>query len=119
MDRYPHTILIQKPSDNASNPYKEPSYNDVYKGRCRCYLNGQSRFRSQKVMDSDFAVSIPDPHMVTIGETYKVCIRYNIHDSIYDWDLMGYVKDFIRYDRNCYIYFQVIKENQIEEDMPK
>ncbi len=117
MDRYPHTILIQKPSDNANNPYEEPTYEDVYTGRCRCYLNGQSRFRSNKVMDSDFAVSIPDPRMITIGENFKVLIKYNQNDSKYNWDLMGYCKDFVRYDRNCYIFFQVIKENQVEEDM--
>lgn len=117
MNRYPHTILIQKPSDNANNPFEEPSYEDVYTGRCRCYLNGQTRFRSNKVMDSDFAVSIPDSHMIAIGENFRVFIDYNLTDNT-EWSLMGYCKDFVRYDRNCYIYFQVIKENMIAEDMP-
>lgn len=122
MERYPHTVLIQKP-DNAdldqTNPWaEEVKYIDVYKGACRCYLNAQSRFRTNKVMDSDYCVTIPDPTMKDIGENYKVCVKFPNSPSKNNYNVIGYVKDFIRYDRNCLIHFQVIKENMITGDIP-
>ena len=117
MNRFPHTILIQKPSDGYNNPFKEASYEDVYKGRCRCFINGQARFRSQKVMDADFHAVIPDPGMVTIGENYKANVSYDLNSET-KYDVIGFVKDFVRYDKVCEVFIQVIKENQIEGDVP-
>ena len=123
MDRYPHKVLIQKPDNtdtNQANPWaEEVEYIDVYSGQCRCYLNAQSRFRTNKVMDSDFCVTIPDPKMIDIGENYRVCVKYPNSPSKNPYNVIGFVKDFVRYDRNCLIHFQVIKENMIAEDMPE
>ena len=117
MDRYPHTILIQRAEGDFNNPFEDVSFEDVYEGRCRCFINGQARFRSNKVMDSDYHVIIPNARMVAIGENYKANVSYNI-GGVRKYEVIGYVKDFVRYDKVCEIFIQVVKENQIEGDVP-
>lgn len=123
MQRYPHEILIQKVVQEQTeqfSPWEENvKYENVYKGECICYLNSQSRYRSQKVMDSVFCVVIPDPTMVDIGENFRACVHYPQSPSKNKYNIIGYVKDFARYSRNCMLFIQVIKENMIAEDMPK
>ena len=117
MNRFPHTILVQKAQGDFNNPFEEVGFENVYKGRCRCFINGQDRMRANKIMDSDYHVVIPDPRMVTIGENYKANISYNVSGDE-KYDVIGYVKDFVRYDKVCELFVQVIKENQIESDIP-
>lgn len=117
MNRFPHKIAILKPT-SGDNPYVETDYTYVYQGRGRCFLNRQSAFRTNKVMDCDYQVVIPDRSMVEVGETYKICVKFQNTPNSSDWDLIGFIKDFARYDRVCNIYFQMVKENIISEDIP-
>jgi hypothetical protein len=115
MNRYPHIIIIQKVTETSS-PYEEPEYETIYEGRCRCFMDKQSSMAGDGFSENYYQVVIPSPKMVAIGENFKVGVKY--HSSNVAWDLVGYVKDFARYDRVCNIYFQVVKDNQIEEDQP-
>jgi len=69
-------------------------------------------------MDCTHQVVIPDRSMPEIGENYKVGVKMHTSKDAKDWTLVGYVKDFARYDRVCNLYFQMVKENLIAEDMP-
>ena len=69
-------------------------------------------------MDCSHQVVIPDRNMPDIGENFKVGVKMHTSPDEREWTLVGYVKDFARYDRVCNLYFQMVKENLIEEDMP-
>jgi hypothetical protein len=69
-------------------------------------------------MDSTHQVVIPDRYMPEIGENFKVGVRMHTNTSNRNWDLVGFVKDFARYDRVCNLNFQMVKENLIYEDIP-
>ena len=115
MKRYPDEIVIMEPVDGT--PYNAPEWRQVYHGRCRCFLDRQSAFRTNKVMDCTHQVVVPNAYMPDAGENFKVGIK--LHTSPNErWDLVGYVKDFARYDHVCNIYIQMVKENLIEEDLP-
>lgn len=118
MNRYPHSILIQKPNGDFNNPFEEVHFTPVYSGRCRCFINGQARFRSNKVMDADYHAVIPDPQMITVGENYQAFVSYNTGREK-KYEVIGFVKDFVRYDKVCEVFIQVIKENQIQGDIPE
>lgn len=114
MDRYPHKILIQSVIGEVS-PYKSPTYTNVFEGRCRCFMDKRSS-NGDDLSENNYQVVIPSPKMVDIGENFKVSVK--MHNTINgkEWDLVGYVKDFARYDRVCNLYFQEIKDLQIQED---
>ena len=116
MVRYPDKIIIMEPV--GGDPYNAPTWNKVYEDKCRCFLDRQSAFRTNKVMDCTHQVVIPDRDMPEIGENWKVGVKMHTNPSGDEWDLVGYVKDFARYDRVCNLYFQMFKENLIAEDMP-
>lgn len=119
MDRYPHKCVILEPPEDKDNPYAQDNeYREVYSGSCRCYNNNLTTYRTSKIMNCDFCLSIPNPRMVDIGENFKVLVKYPNIQSENEWNLVGYVKDFVRYDRNCEVYFQMIKENLVEGDIP-
>lgn len=117
MNRHPDTIVILRQIGEAT-PYDTPHFEQVYTGRCKCSLDRQSAFRMEKVMDSTYQVVIPDRSMPEIGENYIVGIKMHTNKNSRSWDLIGYVKDFARYDRVCNLYFQIPKENIILEDIP-
>lgn len=122
MNRYPHTCVILAPPEDGDNPYlkdAESKYEEVYRGKCRCFNNKLSAFRVVKVMDCDYCLSIPDPRMPDIGENFKVGVKYPDSPSENEWNIVGYVKDFVRYDRNCELFIQMVKENLIESDIPE
>lgn len=114
--RYPDKIIILEAE--GGDPYNAPTWKTVYEGRCRCFLDKESAFRTNKVMDSTHQVVIPVRDMPEIGENCKVGVKQHNNPSEQKWDLVGYVKDFARYDRVCNLYFQMVKENIIEEDVP-
>lgn len=117
MNRYPDTIIILRTDEE--DPYaEEVLWTEVYRGRCRCFLNRQAGYRIGKVMDCTHEVVIPDRSMPDIGENFKVGIHMHTSPSDREWTLVGYVKDFARYDRVCNLFFQMVKENLIEEDVP-
>ena len=116
MNRYPDTIVILK--TEGGDPYHEPTFEEVYRGRCRCFLDRQAGFRTNRVMDCSHQVVIPDRNMPDIGENFKVGVKMHTSPDEREWTLVGYVKDFARYDRVCNLYFQMVKENLIEEGMP-
>lgn len=116
MKRYPDEILILRVEGDT--PYEEPDYHQIYRGKCRCFLSKQAAFRTNRVMDCTHEVVIPDRSMPEIGENFKVAIKMHTSTNNRAWDLVGYVKDFARYDRVCNIYFQMVKENLIYEDIP-
>lgn len=118
MNRYPDTIIILRPIGDSSPYANDVTWEQVYSGRCRCFLDRQSAFRTNKVMDCTHQVVIPDRYMPEIGENFKVGIKMHTNKSNRNWDLVGYVKDFARYDRVCNLYFQMVKENLIAEDVP-
>lgn len=117
MKRYPDEIIILKPADGGT-PYKAAPFLQVYRGRCRCFLDRQAAFRTNRVMDCTYQVVIPDRFMEDIGENFKVGVKLHTSKSNHNWDLVGYVKDFARHDRVCNLYFQMVKENLIYEDIP-
>lgn len=117
MNRYPDTIIILEAV--GGDPYNEPTWNKVYEGRCRCFLHRESGYRIGKVMDCTHEVVIPDRNMVQIGENFKVGVKMHTNKDNRNWDLVGYVKDFARYDRVCNLFFQMVKENIIYEDVPE
>lgn len=117
MIKYPDEIIILKPMEGGT-PYDAAPWEQVYRGKCRCFLDRQAAFRINKIMDCSYQVVIPDRHMVDIGENFKVGIKMHTSKSNHNWDLVGYVKDFARYDRVCNLYFQMVKENLIYEDLP-
>jgi hypothetical protein len=117
MVRYPDEILIVKPLVE-NDPYHAPEWEQVYQGRCRCFLDRQSGFRTNKVMDCTHQIVVPDAYMPEIGENFKVGVKMHTKRSN-KYDLVGYVKDFARYDHVCNIYIQMVKENLIEEDIPE
>ena len=116
MNRYPDKIIILEAV--GGDPYNEPTWNKVYEGRCRCFLHRESGYRIGKVMDCTHEVVIPDRNMVQIGENFKVGVKMHTNKDNRNWDLVGYVKDFARYDRVCNLYFEMVKENLVEEDVP-
>lgn len=117
MNRYPHKIIIQKTVETA-NPYDTPIYETIYEGRCRCFMDKQSTMAGDGFSENYYQVVIPSPRMVEVGENFKVGVKMLLHSNDKKWDYVGYVKDFARYDRVCNLYFQVVKDNQIEEDEP-
>jgi hypothetical protein len=56
--------------------------------------------------------------MVDVGENYKVGVKFQNTSNGKEWDVIGYVVDFARYDRVCNLYFSLVKDQQIEEDEP-
>lgn len=113
MDRYPHKILIQSVIGEVS-PYQSPTYTNIFEGRCRCFMDKRSS-NGDDLSENNYQVVIPSPKMVDIGENSKVYVK--MHNTINgkEWDLVGFVKDFARYDRVCNLYFQVIKDNAVVE----
>ena len=116
MSRYSDKIIILEAI--GGDPYQEPTWRKVYEGRCRCFLHRESGYRIGKVMDCTHQVVIPDRNMVQIGENFKVGVKMHTNKDNRNWDLVGYVKDFARYDRVCNLFFQMVKENIIYEDVP-
>ena len=113
MDRYPHKILIQSVVGEAS-PYQTPTYVDVFEGRCRCFMDKRSS-NGDDMTENNYQVVIPSPKMVDIGENFKVFVKMQNTINGKAWDYVGFVKDFARYDRVCNLYFQVVKDNEVEE----
>lgn len=105
MNRFPHQILVEK-TDSNYNPYSEVSFQEVYTGDCRCFCNGKAAYRSAKCESNDYEVVIPDPVMVDIGEGSKVTISNYRMNGV---PLVGYVVDFMRYDRVCNLFFRLAK----------
>lgn len=116
MNRYPDEIIILE--SEGRGPYEDPVFTEVYRGKCRCFLDRQAAFRTNRVMDCSHQVVIPDRYMPDIGENSKVGVHMHTSPDEREWTLVGYVKDFARYDRVCNLYFQMVKENLIEEDIP-
>lgn len=116
MNRYPHKIIIQRPVGHE-NPYEDVSYETVFEGRCRCFLDKLSNAAGEGISEGDYQVVIPSPRMVDVGENFRVGIKTQYTSSEKKWDFVGFVKDFARYDRVCNVYFQVVKDNQIEEEI--
>ena len=117
MNRHPHKIIIQKVI-NSNSPYDEPTYETIYEGRCRCFMDKQSSLAGDGFSENYYQAVIPSPRMVDVGENFKIGIKLDKTTNDREWDIVGYVKDFARYDRVCNVYFQVVKDNQIEEDQP-
>lgn len=117
MDRYPHKIIIQNSVGDSDNPYSDSTFETVFEDRCRCFLDKRSSGTDGEITENSYQVVIPSPNMVDIGENFKVGVKLQ-HNSGRKWDLVGFVKDFARYDRVCNLYFQVTKDNQIIEDIP-
>lgn len=113
MDRYPHKIIIQKSIGDFS-PYQSPTYTNVFEGRCRCFMDKRSA-NGDDITENSYQVVIPSPQMVDVGENFKVFVKMQNTINGKDWDLIGFVKDFARYDRVCNLYFQVVKDNEVEE----
>lgn len=118
MNRYPHKIIIQKVITESS-PYNDAEYETVFTGRCRCFMDRRSSIDTQGDSENNYQVVIPSPKMIDIGENYKVGVKLQHTDKKKEWDLVGYVVDFARYDRVCNLYFSMIKEQQIDEDYPE
>lgn len=114
MDRYPHKILIQSITGERT-PYQEPTYTNVFSGRCRCFMDKRSP-EGDELTENSYQVVIPNPKMVDIGEGFKVFVKMQNTVNGKEWDLIGFVKDFARYDRVCNLYFQVVKDETITED---
>jgi hypothetical protein len=115
MNRYPHKIIIQEVVGERT-PYNEPTYETVFEGRCRCFLDKKAA-GGDDITANDYQVVIPSPKMVDVGENFKVGVKFQNATNGKAWDLVGFVKDFARYDRVCNLYFQVIKDNQIEGEI--
>lgn len=107
-----------QPAGDVNDPYNAPKYNVLFSGACRCFLHRQTAMRQGSVKDSDFRIVVPDRSMPDVGENYRVCVKMHTSKNNRYWDLVGYVADFARYDRVCNIDFQMVKENQIYEDIP-
>ena len=118
MDRYPHKIIIQKVITD-SDPYKRPVYETIFTGRCRCFLKNQTSPFEDEITTNNYQVVIPYPKMVDVGENFKVGVKFHNTSKDKMWDLLGYVKDFARFDRVCNLFFQEIKDLQIQEDKPQ
>ena len=116
MQKYPDKVIILKV--NGDGPYGNPVREQVYTGRCRAFLDGKARYRLERVMNSTYRVVIPDRKMPDIGENFVVAVRFHNNPSVLYWDVVGYVKDFARYERICEITFELVKENIIYEDIP-
>jgi hypothetical protein len=56
--------------------------------------------------------------MPNVGENYKVGVKFQHTSDDREWDVVGYVVDFARYDRVCNLYFSLVKDQQIKEDTP-
>lgn len=118
MNRYPHKIIIQQVITN-SDPYISPVYETVFTGRCRCFLDKPTSVYEDDITTNNYQVVIPSPKMIDVGENFKVAVKFHNTPKDREWDLIGYVKDFARYDRVCNLFFQEIKDNQITEDEPQ
>ena len=118
MLRYPDQILIQKVVGNENDPYKTPTYDQVYKGKCRVFLHKTSTVRNNKTAECDYKIVVPDNKMPEIGENARIAVKAHNNPDNNTWNIIGYCKDFARYERVCEIYMQVIKDNIIEEDIP-
>lgn len=118
MLRYPDEIIIQKVVGNENDPYNAPVYETIYRGRCRWFLNKPAAFRNNKVADCDYKIVIPDRTMIAVGENFRIGVKYHNSPNKGYWDLVGYCKDFARYERVCEVYMQLSKENIIYEDIP-
>lgn len=117
MKRYPDEIIILESNDSI-NPYEQHPWNQVYRGRCRCFLDKEAAFRGGKEMDNIYQVVIPDTKMPDIGENLRVGVRMHTSPADREWTLVGNVRDFARYDRVCNLNFEMVKQNLIEEDIP-
>ena len=117
MNRYPDTIVILK-TDNDDPYAEEVKYTEVYRGRCRCFFLKSSNYRTGKVAECTHEVVIPDCKMPEIGENFKVGVHMHNSPGDEQWTYVGYVRDFARYDRVCNLYFEIVKENLVEEDVP-
>lgn len=118
MIRYPHKIIIQKVITESS-PYEDATYETIFEGKCRCFMDRRSSIDAKGDSECNYQVVIPSPSMVDVGENYKVGVKLQNTNNDKDWDIVGYVVDFARYDRVCNLYFSMVKDNQIEEDIPK
>lgn len=117
MDRYPHKILIQKMVGEAT-PYQDAEYATVYEGRGRYFLKSKAAINDGDVSEDTYQIVIPSSKIEDIGENFKVAVKHQHTSSEKEWDLVGFVTNFARYDRVCNVFFQVIKDNQIAEDIP-
>ena len=95
MDRYPHKIIIQNSVGDSDNPYSDSTFETVFEGRCRCFLDKRSSGTDGEITENSYQVVIPSPNMVDIGENFKVGVKLQ-HNSGKKWDLVGFVKDFAR-----------------------
>ena len=118
MARFPDKFIVMQPVGNIDDPYNPPEYKMLYSGKCRCYLRKPTATRIGTVKDSDFRIVVPDRSMPDVGENFRVCVKMHTNKNNRFWDHVGYVSDFARYDRNCEIDFNMVKENVIYEDMP-
>ena len=116
MNRFPHKIIIQKVVTESS-PYNDAEYETIYEGRCRCFMDGRSSIDVQGDSESNYQAVIPSPKMPNVGENYKVGVKFQHTSDDREWDVVGYVVDFARYDRVCNLYFSLVKDQQIEEDV--
>lgn len=109
--RYPHKVEIFRPEGDVYDPFAQPDeivFAPIYEGICRCDMGIRTRLRAKSVMDADYEVYVPNPNMPFISERDEVRVTFpNAPD---ERELRGAVKDFLRYDRNCVVYFNVIKE---------
>lgn len=114
---YPDKLIILRPT--SDDPYDENmAYEPVYMGACKCFLDKKSAFRTTKVMDNNFCCVIPNRSMPDVGERYKVGVKYHNTKNGKNCDLVGFILDFARYNRVCNLYFQIIKEEMVFEDVP-
>lgn len=112
MVRYPDKITIYEPTGDTYSPYGDQEYDEVYSGKCRCYIHNRRAIGERVVGQNEFQVVIPNATMQEIGENWKVVV--DMHGG--DMNYVGYVTYFSRYEKVCYIDFQMIKDNQIEGD---
>ena len=114
---YPDKVIISKPL--SDDPYeRNVTYEVIYSGACKCFLDKKSALRITKAMDNNYCCVIPNRSMPDIGERYKVGVKYHNTQNGKNCDLVGFVLDFARYNRVCNLYFQIIKEEMVYEDMP-
>jgi hypothetical protein len=113
--RYPHFVQIFRPEGDVYNPFAKPEeivFEPIYEGICRCDMGIRTRLRAKSVMDADYEIYIPNPNMPYVSERDEVKVVFpNAPDERV---LEGTVKDFLRYDRNCIVYFNIIKETKSE-----
>lgn len=75
-------------------------------------MNSFKAIGTRTVGQNEYQAAIPNPRMIEIGENWKVVAK--LHGG--DMEYVGYVTYFSRFDKVCYVNFQVIKDNPIEGD---